>query len=67
MEETKKKFSKFDYNNEYAAEHYDRITILLPKGRKDKIKKYCQNKKISMSEFINACLDEKLKRLKIDL
>lgn len=67
MEETKKKFSKFDYNNEYAAEHYDRITILLPKGRKEKIKEYCKSKDISMSEFINACLDEKLKRLKLDL
>ena len=67
MEEEKKKFNKFDYNNEYAAEHYDRITILLPKGRKEKIKKYCTEKKISMSEFITACLDEKLKRLKIDL
>lgn len=55
------------YTNKYQKETYDRITILRKKGQKAKIKEIADSKNMSMAEFINQCIDEKLKRMKIDL
>lgn len=56
-----------DYNNEYQKENYDRITILRSKGQKEKLKDIANSKNQSVNEFINQAIDEKLKRLKIEL
>lgn len=65
-----KPFNKFDYNNEYAKENYDRITILRKKSSKvtkKQIDAIAKSKKMKTSEFINMCIDEKLKRLGYDV
>ena len=57
----------FDYINTYQKENYERITILMPKERGLALKEYCKSKNLKMSSFIQQCIDEKLKRLKVDL
>jgi len=57
----------FKYINEYQKQKYDRITITRNKGDKEKLQKVAAEKDLSLNAFINACIDEKLKRMKIDL
>ena len=67
MEEPKKKFNQFDYANEYQKENYERVVVLLPKAKGKALKEYCKSKGIKTSAFINQCIDEKLKRMKVEL
>lgn len=64
-----KQIGRFDYLNEYQKKNYDRITILRKKGDKEKLKQIAKEKYNikSVSEFVNMCIDEKLKRMKIDI
>lgn len=60
------KFNKFEYNNEYAKEKYDRITVLRKKDAKitkKEIDNIAKSKGMKTSEFVNMCIDEKLKRI----
>ena len=66
-------YKNFDSNvykaiNEYTKKNYDRITILRSSGEKEKLNKIATEKGCkSLNEFINQAIDEKLKRLKIEL
>ena len=40
------------YNNEYNKQAYDRITIMLPKGSKARLKEYAIAHEISVNELI---------------
>ena len=62
-----KKFDAFGYINEYQKEKYERVTILMPKEKGKALKAYCESKGIKTSAFVNQCIDEKLKRMKIEL
>lgn len=61
------KFSAYSYINQYQKDNYERITILMPKQKGQALKEYCKSKKLKMSSFIQQCIDEKMKRLKVDL
>ena len=56
------KFDQIKYQNEYNKETYDRISLLVPKGRKEVIKAYATSKGKSMNEFINMAIEEKIKQ-----
>lgn len=62
-----KKKSAYAYVNEYQKTKYDRITILRKAGEKEKIDAIAKEKGLSTTQFINQCIDEKLKRMKIEL
>lgn len=47
-----KKFDAYRYINDYKKQHYDRFTLLLPKGEKDRLKKIAECKGKSLSAFI---------------
>lgn len=67
---SEKSFNKFEYNNEYAKEKYDRITILRKKNSKitkSDIDSIAKKRNMKTSEFVNMCIDEKLKRLGYDI
>ena len=66
MENASKK-AAYDYINQYQKQKYDRITILRPAGDKQKIEALAKEKRLSTTQFINQCIDEKLKRMKVDL
>ena len=64
MDEKKK--AAYDYINDYQKRNYDRITILRRSGEKEKLTKIAKEKGYnSLTDFINSCIDEKLKRMKI--
>ena len=62
-----KRKAAFDYINKYQKEKYDRITILRKSGEKSKIDAIARERGLSTTQFINLCIDEKLKRMKIEL
>jgi uncharacterized protein (DUF1778 family) len=41
------------YKNQYAAEKYDRISLIVAKGRKDKIKAHAEAQGKSINDYIN--------------
>jgi predicted DNA binding CopG/RHH family protein len=51
-----KEFNQFEYQNNYRREKYDRIEVVLPKGRKEELKKKAKEKGMSMSEYINSVI-----------
>lgn len=62
-----KKRAAFGYVNDYQKKNYDRITILRKSGEKAKIDAIAKDRGLSTSQFINMCIDEKLKRMKLEL
>ena len=44
--------------NKYNAENYDNLRIVVPKGKKDKIKAYAESKGESINGFVNRAIDE---------
>ena len=61
------KQAAYKYVNEYQKTKYDRITILRSAGEKEKLDAIAKEKNLSLTQFINQCIDEKLKRMKIDI
>lgn len=60
-----KKKAAFDYINKYQKEKYDRITILRKAGEKEELEKIALEKGYkNLTQFVNACIDEKIKRIK---
>lgn len=53
-------FNQFDYINEYNKKHYDRITVLVPAGKKEIIKAAADKQQKSLSEFISGLIDKEL-------
>ncbi len=59
------KKAAFEYINQYQKEKYDRITIIRKKGDKEELTALAKEKGYrTLTEFINACIDEKVRRLK---
>ena len=58
--EANQKFDSTKYKNDFAKENYDRINLVMPKGRKEIIKKTAKAKGQSVNEFINLAIEEKL-------
>jgi predicted HicB family RNase H-like nuclease len=56
------KFDKVAYNNKYNASKYDSLRIVVPKGKKDKIKAYAESKGESINRFVNKAIDEAMNK-----
>ena len=52
-----KKFDKFAYNNEYTKNHYDRIVVLVPKGRREILKQTAKSKGVTTNQYILDAID----------
>ena len=50
------------YNNDYNREQYDRIALMVKKGRKAELQAYAASKNESLNAFINRAIDEAIKR-----
>lgn len=62
MEERKNSAARIRANNKYAAKAYDRINIAVPKGRKDVIQEYAQQRGESINAFIGRAILEAMER-----
>lgn len=54
------KKAAFAYINEYQKEKYDRITVMAEKGKKKKYQEAAKEAGMSLSAFIEMCVDEKI-------
>lgn len=50
-----------EYVNEYKKEKYDRITLLVPKGEKERYKEMAKNSGMSLSEFFVSCANDRVR------
>ena len=57
--EEKEKFNQSKYNYQWAQENYYRLTVLLPKNQKDKIKAHAAKcGDASVNAFVNRAIAE---------
>lgn len=62
MEKSEQKFNKIKYNNIFNSEKYDRINLMVSKGKKGVIKACAESNGESANAFINRAIDELIKR-----
>lgn len=55
--ENEKKFDKIKYNNDFNTMKYDRIGLMIPKGKKAKLQEYCKIQGISVNKLLNDFID----------
>lgn len=48
--------------NRYMAKAYDRISLIVPKGKKDIVKTHAEAHSESVNGFINRAIDEAIER-----
>lgn len=46
--------------NKYNAANYDNLRIVVPKGKKDKIKAFAESKGESLNGFVNRVIDKEM-------
>lgn len=52
--------SEIDATNRYVAKNYDRMQFFVPKGQREVIRKYVQEKGESVNGFVNRLISEEL-------
>jgi predicted DNA binding CopG/RHH family protein len=55
-----KEFNQIEYQNRYMKEKYDRIGLMVPKGRKEKIKEQAASRGMSVNQYINRLIEADL-------
>lgn len=53
---------KKNSNKKWDSENLDRMSLAMPKGKKDKIKAHAEAQGESANKFINRAIDETMKR-----
>lgn len=48
--------------NKYNAENYERISLVVPKGKKEQIKAHAESQGESLNGFVNRAIDETIDR-----
>ncbi len=46
----------------YVKDHYDRISVTVPQGKRDQIKAHAESQDESVNGFINRAIDEQMQR-----
>ncbi len=60
----KEKKKSLSYIAQYQKENYDRITVMAPKGTKEKVKAAATVRGLSASEFVLQCINKELENMK---
>lgn len=50
--------NQIQYNTDYQKDHYDRLSILLPKGYREKVKAAAEREGLSNAQYIKKLIDE---------
>lgn len=61
LSEARKRANK-KWNDENLNKLYDRVSVLVPKGKKDIIKSHAETTNESVNGFINRAIDETMER-----
>ena len=59
----KEKQKELSYIAQYQKENYDRITVMAPKGTKEKVKAAATVRGLSASEFVLQCINKELEEM----
>lgn len=51
-------FDETAYKNEFARQTYDRLSLVVPKGKKAVLKAYAEKKGISVNALIAQAIEE---------
>lgn len=64
MADNKREYSQAQNKatQKYVKNHYDEIKLRVPKGKKEQIKAFAENKGESLNGFINRAVDETIER-----
>jgi len=54
---------RFDHQNEYNKQRYDRIGIMIPKGQGDIWKAFAESKGVSLSAMIQQAVKEYMEKI----
>jgi len=65
MSDTKEKFDRISYQNNYNKKKYDRVTIMLPNGEHVKLKEIAKSDGMSVNKYIISAI-EYYKNRKVD-
>ena len=57
----KEKEKELSYIAQYKKDNYDRITVMAPKGTKEKLRAAATLKNMKLSEFVLYCVTKELK------
>ena len=57
MDKSDKPFDRVAYQNEYNKKNYDRITIMVPKGRHDELRKLAKSSGVSVNKYVLAAIE----------
>ena len=60
----KEKEKELSYIAKYQKENYDRMTVMSPKGTKEKLKAAATLKNMTLSEFVLDCVTKELNKMK---
>ena len=52
MSKSDSEFNQIKYQTEYNKKHYDSITIMIPKGMRDKVRGYAKSENLSVTKYI---------------
>jgi len=56
MSDTKEKFDRISYQNNYNKKKYDRVTIMLPNGEHAKLKDIAKSEGMSVNAYIQTAI-----------
>lgn len=62
MEERKEGNSETRAKNKYNAKNYDRVTLSVPKGKKEEYKAAAEAEGKSLNAFIVECVERRINR-----
>ena len=54
-------FNQIEYQNKYNKEKYDRITIMVPKGDKERLQAYAKKLNLSLNAYINKIIENEIR------
>lgn len=50
-------FDKTKYQNEYQKETYDRVSVFVPKGKRNELKRFASQKGLSVNRLIVEAIE----------
>lgn len=59
----KDKDDRNKYNNNFIAEHYDRVNLTLPKGQKDILKELLKKRGKTVNGFLQEVVEQEIQRM----
>ena len=62
MPDEKEKFDKVAYNNSFNAENYDRISLMVKKGERERIREHAKRHGEKLNGFIQRAIKETIDR-----